>query len=64
MEENISAYPQAVTRQMLQNFMTGGACISVIAKEYNAKLGSLIIILGLNVTVLRQELLTLPHKLP
>ncbi len=38
MEENISAYPQAVTRQMLQNFMTGGACISVIAKEYNAKL--------------------------
>lgn len=38
MEENISAYPQAVTRQMLQNFATGGACISVIAKEYNAKL--------------------------
>jgi len=38
MEENISAYPQAVTRQMLQNFATGGACISVIAKEYQAKL--------------------------
>lgn len=38
MQENISAYPQAVTRQMLQNFATGGACISVIAKEYNAKL--------------------------
>lgn len=38
MAENISAYPQAVTRQMLQNFTTGGACISVIAKEYNAKL--------------------------
>lgn len=38
MEENISAYPQAVTRQMLQNFTTGGACISVIAKEYNARL--------------------------
>lgn len=38
MEENISAYPQAVTRQMLQNFTTGGACISVIAKEYNAHL--------------------------
>ncbi len=33
MEENISAYPQAVTRQMLQNFATGGACISVIAKS-------------------------------
>ncbi|NNP71635.1 nicotinate-nucleotide--dimethylbenzimidazole phosphoribosyltransferase [Acinetobacter defluvii] len=38
MEENVSAYPQTVTRQMLQNFTTGGACISVIAKEYNAKL--------------------------
>lgn len=38
MEENISAYPQAVTRQMLQNFASGGACISVIAKEYNAHL--------------------------
>lgn len=38
MEENISAYPQAVTRQMLQNFATGGACISVIAKEYGATL--------------------------
>ncbi|SPL69590.1 nicotinate-nucleotide--dimethylbenzimidazole phosphoribosyltransferase [Acinetobacter stercoris] len=36
MQENISAYPQAVTRQMLQNFATGGACISVIAKEYDA----------------------------
>lgn len=38
MEENISAYPQAVTRQMLQNFATGGACISVIAKQYGATL--------------------------
>lgn len=38
MQENISAYPQAVTRQMLQNFATGGACISVIAKEYAATL--------------------------
>ncbi|KAF5300585.1 hypothetical protein FQR65_LT19340 [Abscondita terminalis] len=38
MAENVSAYPQAVTRQMLQNFATGGACISVIAKEYAATL--------------------------
>lgn len=38
MAENISAYPQVVTRQMLQNFMTGGACISVIAREYSARL--------------------------
>ena len=38
MEENISAYPQAVTRQMLKNFATGGACISVIARQYQAHL--------------------------
>ncbi|MEQ1087669.1 nicotinate-nucleotide--dimethylbenzimidazole phosphoribosyltransferase [Acinetobacter seifertii] len=37
-EENISAYPQAVTRQMLQNFTTGGAAISVLAKYHGAHL--------------------------
>lgn len=37
-EENISAYPQAVTRQMLQNFTTGGAAISVIAEYHQAHL--------------------------
>ena len=37
-EENISAYPQAVTRQMLQNFASGGAAISVIAKHHQAQL--------------------------
>ncbi|WP_151761454.1 nicotinate-nucleotide--dimethylbenzimidazole phosphoribosyltransferase [Acinetobacter seifertii] len=37
-EENISAYPQAVTRQMLQNFKTGGAAISVLAKYHEAHL--------------------------
>ncbi|MDS7958400.1 MULTISPECIES: nicotinate-nucleotide--dimethylbenzimidazole phosphoribosyltransferase [unclassified Acinetobacter] len=37
-EENISAYPQAVTRQMLQNFTTGGAAISVLAKYHQAHL--------------------------
>ncbi|USP38868.1 nicotinate-nucleotide--dimethylbenzimidazole phosphoribosyltransferase [Acinetobacter sp. XS-4] len=37
-EENISAYPQAVTRQMLQNFTFGGAAISVIAKYHQAHL--------------------------
>lgn len=36
--ENISAYPQIVTRQMLQNFSSGGACINVIAREYAATL--------------------------
>ncbi len=38
MEESISAYPQQVTRQMLYNFATGGACISVIARQYQAHL--------------------------
>lgn len=38
MQEQISAFPQAVTRQMLQNFATGGACISVIAREHAAYL--------------------------
>lgn len=37
-EENISAYPQAVTRQMLQNFASGGAAISVIAQCHQAHL--------------------------
>lgn len=32
----VSAYPQAVTRQMLANFATGGACISVMARHYGA----------------------------
>lgn len=38
MAEQVSAYPQAVTRQMLQNFASGGAAISVIAQENQAEL--------------------------
>ncbi|WP_422416222.1 nicotinate-nucleotide--dimethylbenzimidazole phosphoribosyltransferase [Pseudomonas sp. GZD-222] len=36
--EGISAYPQAVTGQMLQNFVGGGAAISVLARQLNAQL--------------------------
>ncbi|AOA58684.1 nicotinate-nucleotide--dimethylbenzimidazole phosphoribosyltransferase [Acinetobacter larvae] len=36
--ENISAYPQQVTRQMLSNFAHGGACIAVMARQYQAHL--------------------------
>ncbi|WP_442112799.1 nicotinate-nucleotide--dimethylbenzimidazole phosphoribosyltransferase [Pseudomonas sp. NUPR-001] len=36
--EGISAYPQAVTGQMLQNFVAGGAAISVLARQLNAQL--------------------------
>ncbi|MHC6224469.1 nicotinate-nucleotide--dimethylbenzimidazole phosphoribosyltransferase [Pseudomonas sp. X10] len=37
-EEGISAYPQAVTGQMLRNFVNGGAAISVLARQLGAEL--------------------------
>jgi len=37
-EERISAYPQAVTQQMLANFAAGGAAICVLAKALDAHL--------------------------
>ena len=37
-EEGVSAYPQAVTRQMLHNFVAGGAAISVLAHQLHARL--------------------------
>jgi len=37
-EEGISAYPQAVTAQMIANFAHGGAAISVLAKSLDAEL--------------------------
>ncbi len=36
--EGISAYPQAVTGEMLRNFVRGGAAISVLARELGAGL--------------------------
>ncbi|MBO3277774.1 nicotinate-nucleotide--dimethylbenzimidazole phosphoribosyltransferase [Pseudomonas schmalbachii] len=36
--EGVSAYPQAVTRQMIGNFATGGAAISVLARQLGASL--------------------------
>lgn len=33
----VSAYSQVVTRQMLTNFATGGACISVMARHFGAR---------------------------
>ena len=37
-EEGVSAFPQAVTQQMLANFVGGGAAISVLAREAGAAL--------------------------
>lgn len=37
-EEGVSAYPQSVTRQMLHNFVAGGAAISVLAHQLHARL--------------------------
>lgn len=36
--EGVSAFPQAVTQQMLANFVGGGAAISVLAREMGATL--------------------------
>ena len=36
--EGVSAYPQEVTGQMLHNFVSGGAAISVLAKQLDAQL--------------------------
>jgi len=37
-EENVSAFPQVVTLEMVKNFARGGAAISVLAKQLDAKL--------------------------
>ncbi len=36
--EGVSAYPQEVTRQMLANFASGGAAVSVLARQAGAEL--------------------------
>ncbi|MCW9023894.1 MAG: nicotinate-nucleotide--dimethylbenzimidazole phosphoribosyltransferase [Gammaproteobacteria bacterium] len=37
-DENVSAFPQAVTTEMVRNFARGGAAISVLAKQLDAVL--------------------------
>ncbi len=53
--ENISAYPQSVTWQMVENFLAGGAAINVFARQNQCDI--LVIDAGVNHTFARAGLL-------
>jgi nicotinate-nucleotide--dimethylbenzimidazole phosphoribosyltransferase len=56
-EEGVSSFPQAVTGQMLQNFVSGGAAISVLARQLAASLE----VLDLGTATLTRELPGVRH---
>jgi nicotinate-nucleotide--dimethylbenzimidazole phosphoribosyltransferase len=45
-EENVSAYPQEVTAQMVKNFLAGGAAINVLAKHVQTEV--VVVDMGVN----------------
>ncbi|MBU0654161.1 MAG: nicotinate-nucleotide--dimethylbenzimidazole phosphoribosyltransferase [Gammaproteobacteria bacterium] len=55
-EEGVSAFPQAVTAQMVQNFLTGGAAISVLAGELDATLE--VVDVGVKTTLSHPQLIS------
>jgi nicotinate-nucleotide--dimethylbenzimidazole phosphoribosyltransferase len=58
-EEGVSAYPAAVTGQMVQNFVAGGAAINVLARQMGAR----VVVVDVGVaTELPLELPIVHHK--
>ena len=59
--EGVSAYPQAVTRQMLLNFLAGGAAANVFARSVGA--GLRVVDAGVaGAPVAHPDLLAAPHR--
>jgi len=55
-DEGVSAFPQAVTVQMVHNFLNGGAAISVLARELGATLE--IVDVGVKIPVIHPKLIS------
>lgn len=57
-KENVSAYPQEVTAQMVMNFLNGGAAINVLAKQMQTE----VVVIDLGVNHDFKEIPALTHK--